>query len=116
MNILRTILISLCLITPAVAQSSFPLNEPSRYANITSLATTTIKSGPGVLHTICINTKASSVSTATVYDNTAGSGTKIATIDTTSTIGCLTYDVAFYTGLTVVTASGTAGDITVSYK
>ena len=55
--------------------------------------------------------------TATVYDNTAGSGTKIATIDTTlGRAVALILDVAFATGLTVVTATGTAADLTVAYR
>jgi hypothetical protein len=40
----------------------------------------------------------------TIYDSTAASGTKIGTITSfASTVGCLIYDVAFWTGLTVVT-------------
>jgi hypothetical protein len=42
----------------------------------------------------------------TVYDNTAASGTVLATIDTGKALGTLDFDVAFGTGLTVVTASG----------
>jgi len=60
---------------PAAAQ------QPLVYAyqNITTNTTTTVKSGPGFLHTICLNTAAAN-GTVTVYDNSAGSGTKIATI------------------------------------
>jgi len=68
------------------------------------------------LHAITINTKGASANTATVYDNTAGSGTKIATIDTTASVGTLRFDAAFSTGLTIVTATGTAADITVLYR
>lgn len=53
---------------------------------------------------------------ATIYDNTAGSGTKIGTIDTTAGVQTFLYDVAFSTGLTIVTAAGTASDMTLSYK
>lgn len=86
------------------------------FSNITSNATTTVKSGAGLLHTLCINTKGASANTATIYDNTAGSGTKIGTLDTTAGVQCLTYDAVFATGLTIVTATGTAADITVSYR
>jgi hypothetical protein len=86
-----------------------------KYQNLSANGTTTIKSGEGVLHAIAINTKGATGNTATIYDNTSGSGTKIATIDTTSQIQTLLYDINFTTGLTVVLASGTAADITVSY-
>lgn len=83
------------------------------YNHISTDTTTTVKSGAGTLHTICINTLAAT-GTATVYDNTAGSGTVIAVI-TAGAIGTLTYDLAFATGLTIVTAVA-APDITVTYK
>jgi len=85
-----------------------------RYLNITGQATTTVKSGGGILHTICINTPAAT-ETITIYDNTAASGTKIGTITIfASTNPCLTYDVNFTTGLTLVTATASS-DLTVSY-
>jgi len=79
-------------------------------------ATTTVKSGAGVLRSITINTKGASANTMTVYDNTAGSGTKIAVIDSTGGAATLTYNVAFATGLTIVSATGTGADYTVSYE
>lgn len=83
------------------------------YRNITSAATTTVKSGTGILHCITINTTAAA--TITVYDNTAASGTKIATIAASPVIGStFIYDVSFTTGLTIVTAG--SSDITVSYN
>lgn len=90
------------------------INENS-FNNITTNATTVVKSGAGVLHTLTINTKGTG-STATVYDNTAGSGTKIATIDTSLDTTSLQFDCAFGTGLTIVTAGTGAADITVTYK
>ena len=85
-----------------------------RYLNITGQATTTVKSGGGVLHTICINTPAAT-ETITIYDNTAASGTKIGTITVfASTNPCLTYDINFTTGLTLVTATASS-DLTVSF-
>lgn len=88
------------------------------FSNITTATTTTVKSGKGNLHTLCLNTVAAS-GVVTVYDNTAGSGTKILTITNPLTLLamgplCGTYDIAFSTGLTVVT-TGTQ-DITVSYR
>lgn len=84
--------------------------------NITTLTTTTVKSGSGLLHAIVINTKGTTASTATIFDNTVGSGTKIGTLDTTAATGTLLYDTVFATGLTIVTATGVAPDITVVYK
>lgn len=88
------------------------------FSNITTATTTTIKSGSGFLHTLTINTTVAS-GVITIYDNTAGSGTKIATITNPLTLlqmGPLTatYDLAFSTGLTIVTTG--AQDITVTYR
>ena len=53
--------------------------------------------------------------TRSIYDNTAASGTKIGTVTVfASTNPCLTYDVNFKTGLTLVTATASS-DLTVSY-
>ncbi|HEV3262053.1 MAG TPA: hypothetical protein VG013_34700 [Gemmataceae bacterium] len=86
-----------------------------QYAHISTLTTTVVKSGAGYLHSIAINTKGASGNVATVYDNTTGSGTVIAVIDPTANLQTLLYDVQFSTGLTIVTATGTAADLTVSY-
>lgn len=86
------------------------------YSNISSNATTVVKSTPGVLHSITINTKGASSNVAAVYDGTAAAGVTIGTIDTTSNVQTLIYDVAFGTNLTIVTSTGTAANITVSYK
>lgn len=85
-------------------------------SNITTATTTTVKSGAGTLHGINVNTKGTVASTVTVYDNTAGSGTKIATLDSLNLSGWNQFDVAFATGLTLVTTGTAAPDITVSYK
>lgn len=85
-----------------------------KYLNITGQATTTVKSGSGILHTICVNTPAAT-ETITIYDNTAASGTKIGTITVFAAMNpCLTYDVNFTTGLTLVTATASS-DITLGY-
>lgn len=81
-----------------------------------SNATTTIKSGAGVLKRVTVNTVGSASNTCTIYDNTAGSGTVIAVIDPTSAQGSIEYDLVFSTGLTIVTATGTAADLTLVYK
>jgi hypothetical protein len=84
----------------------------NKYSNVTTATTTVVKSGSGILERIIINTGAST-STITVYDNTAGSGTKIATAATTAQ-GVLIYGCRFGTGLTVITSS--TADITVVYR
>jgi len=83
--------------------------------HINSNATTVVKTGFGMLHTICINSKGATGNTATVYDNTAASGTIIAVIDTTAQVQTLLYDAQVAIGITIVTAIGTAPDITVTY-
>lgn len=87
------------------------------YQSISTAATTTVKSGAGVLRSISINTPGSSGSTITVYDNTAGSGAKIATISGSGCVCTLQYDDNFNTGLTIVTGGQTgAADLTVNWR
>lgn len=96
---------------PAGAQESVSFS----YKNVTTDTTTVLKSTPGTLHTICVNTPAAT-GTVTIYDNSAASGTKIGTITSYASVpGCFIYDVAFWTGLTIVTATA-APDITVSWR
>jgi hypothetical protein len=83
------------------------------HLNIASAGTYVVKSGPGILHSIVINTTAASA--ITVYDNTSAADPKIATIANSPVIGStFAYDVAFANGLTIVTAG--ASNITVAYK
>ena len=92
--------------------------HPASFAflNLAANATTTVKTGGGLLHSITLNNAGAGGNTCAVYDNTAGSGTLIATIDTVELNGrTLLYDVHFVTGLTIVIATGTAADITVTY-
>jgi len=85
------------------------------YTNITASASALLKSGVGTLHTLVINTKGIG-STCTVYDSLTATGSKIATLDTTLSTTAFLYDAAFTTGLTVLTASGTPADLTVTWK
>jgi hypothetical protein len=96
--------------TPMIVR---PVGYSARH--ISTNTTTTAKSGSGLLHSITINTSGASSNTITVYDNTVGSGTVLAVIDGDVSPTTLYYDVAFATGLTLVTATGTSADITVSY-
>jgi len=86
------------------------------YCHISTATTTTCKSGAGFLHTLTVNTLGTVASTATIYDNTAASGTVIAVINTLAGQTSYRYDVAFSTGLTVVTTGTAAPDITISYR
>lgn len=92
-------------------------NPGGSFLNIAGAATTTVKSGSGTLDRIAIN-KAVATGVITVYDNTAGSGTKIATITNPAVLldtqRGIDYGLAFTTGLTVVTSA--ADDITVIYR
>jgi len=89
----------------------------SSYAHLNSTGTTTIKSGAGILRRVVVNTNGSGSNTFTIYDNTSGSGTVIATIDTVNAVGgFFEYGLAFSIGLTVVSATGTSADITVIYE
>lgn len=93
--------------------------------NISANATTTVKSGSGVLVGIVINNPAKITVadlTLTIYDNTAASGTKLGTLTvpynaTAAMPFKIPYALAFVTGLTIVTAGPTvAADITVEYR
>ena len=86
--------------------------------NITAAAptTTVVATGNGTLHTITFN-KPVATGVVTIYNNTAASGTVIATITVPASPMpvTLTYDCAFAIGLTIVTATA-AQDITVTYN
>ena len=89
-----------------------------KYVNIAAAATTTVRSGPGFLEAILVN-KTIASATITIYDNTAGSGTKIGTIAYPATLLNNTDQfnyggVKFNTGLTIVTDQAT--DLTVVYR
>lgn len=90
-------------------------DESFNYQNIPTATTgaTVVKSGSGTLHCIVVNN--SLTGTITVYDNTAASGTVIATITNPTKGLSFFYDVVFNTGLTV-NVSATGGDYTVCYR
>lgn len=86
------------------------------YAHIATSTTSVVKAGAGYLHSINVNTRGTVASIITVYDNTAGSGTVIAVIDSLNLSGTFVLDVAFSTGLTIVTTGTVPPDVTVSYR
>ena len=71
-------------------------------AQITTATTTTVETGPCVLSGIQI--LAAVASTITIYDNTAGSGTLIATLPASLAVGYYPFNRLCSTGLTIVTA------------
>ena len=88
----------------------------AKFANISGAATTVVKSGAGTLHRLTIN-KPVAASTITVYNNTAGSGAKIATITNPAGAGqpyYIDYIVRFDVGLTIITSG--ADDVTAVYQ
>jgi len=79
---------------------------------IVTATTTVVKTGKGILHTITV--EGGTAGTIVVYDNTAASGTVLASFSSTNALATYTFDVAFSTGLTVVTSAATS--LSVSYK
>lgn len=88
-------------------------------ARVSTNTTAVLKRGAGTLHRVTIGKPGSVNNVVTIYDNTAASGTVLAVIsgtETTAASGTYTYDIDFYTGLTAVSATGTAPDMTVVYE
>lgn len=87
------------------------------YKHIATTTTLVVKSAPGVLRRIIINS-ATSGAVATFYDNTAGSGTVIGVYTfgaaVNAPLGMAYEGLAFATGLTVV-VSTQACDLTIIY-
>lgn len=93
------------------------ITDVGSFSHISTATTTTVKSGAGILKSVCYNTKNANGDTMTMYDNTAGSGTVIGVFTSSgqSNVGaCASYNLKFATGLTMVT-TGTS-DYTVVYQ
>jgi hypothetical protein len=83
--------------------------------NITTNATTVIRSdAPARLDRVIINKAGASANTLKLYDGVDTTGLLLGTIDTTVVRG-LEFGLNLERGLTVVTATGTAGDVTVIF-
>lgn len=98
------------------------------YSRTTGNTTTTAKSGSGTLHGVVIGNNTTG-GVATIYDNTAGSGTIIIQLDIGTPSGGLLSSsgqhgpvflgplgIEFATGLTIVTTGSSNNDITLVYK
>lgn len=86
-----------------------------KYTNINSNTTTAVVLKKATLHAITINKAGAASNTITVYDNTSGTSNVLAVIDGTSAPTTLLYDAQMTSGIRVVTATGTAADITVMW-
>lgn len=103
---------------PAGPSSSIPtVSAGYNYTHITTATTTAaIKTGTGVVHTVCVNSLGTVASAITVDDALTATTPTIAVINSLALLGCQTYDVAFSTGLTIVTTGTVAPDVTVSWR
>ena len=84
------------------------------YANYTTSAANAPKSGPGLFHGVHVNSTAL-LSAMTIYDNTAASGTIIATLPANTSAGFYQFNAKFGTGLIVNTAAAT-DDVTALWR
>lgn len=73
-----------------------------------------VKSGPGVLRGLSVNT-AGTTSTLVLYDGTSTAGTKLGTWSTLAQANFSGLNLSFKTGLFAVT-TGTVADLTLAYN
>jgi hypothetical protein len=86
---------------------------------ITTNATTANITGGAVgalLHGVIVAQKGATGNLATIYDATTATGTPIMVLDTTSQVGFVPIDRYMLNGITVVTATGTAGELIVVWR
>ncbi len=97
---------------------SFSASPPTNsYTHIaTSTTTNAIKSGAGTLSRIVVNQTGTVASLISVFDNTTATGTTIAIIDGLTRTGNYDYELAFATGLSIITTGTAAPDITVVWR
>jgi hypothetical protein len=81
------------------------VEQQMSYQAVSTATTTTVKSGSGLLHSIIVT--GGTAGTIVIYDNTAGSGTVIASFDSTNALETYVFNCKFSTGLTIVTGSAT---------
>lgn len=116
MRFLKLAALGFLFFLPWSAQAQTVVLGPYQYLNITGQATTLVRTGNGLLHTICLN-KPVATETIAIYDGVSTAGTLIGTITIPASPqpGCLVYDVGYGVGLTIVTGTASS-DITVSYR
>lgn len=114
--------VNLYLLTWSGIQMGDAVNNPLFY-NVDGVAETrTLKNGGGTLQAVTIGRLGGANALITLYDNTAGSGTKIATFDLTANSAFGTHTMAidgvnFYNGLTYITSGTmTNGSVTIFWE
>jgi hypothetical protein len=85
------------------------------YNNISTDATTQVKSGAGVLHSVSVNTAGTVASSVSVYDSTSTTTPVIGIFNALATDFYI-LDAAFATGLRVVTTGTVAPNVTITYR
>lgn len=109
---------SFSVLNPVIERLGTPVGAPV-VITITTAITDVLKSGPGILRGITIGIHGTSSGTLTLYDNTAGSGKILASVDLTATELSLAgrgyVDLPFITGLTAVTTGATIS-VTISVE
>lgn len=120
LRFLSALFLALTVATAAQSASYFPPLDPPSYlaSHITTATTTLVKTGPGTLRRICVNTVATP-GTITIDDALTATTPTYGVITSPTTVTgvdpfCQNYDISFQTGLTIVT-TGTQ-DITVEYQ
>lgn len=102
--------------TAGVGEDAFAdvcrVEQQFNYANVSTAATTVVKSGPGFLHELLV--PGGVLGNVTVYDSATASGNVIVPTVTPVANGVLIRNVAFQNGLTIVTAAATV--LTISYR
>lgn len=89
----------------------YPMGRVPQHKYVATNTTTKVNEGPTFLHSITITETVTN--TLIVYDNTAGSGTIVASMKNDIVEGTYVFDVMCKTGLTIVTGGSTK--YTVSY-
>jgi hypothetical protein len=105
-------------VSAAIIFSLPPMNQGYLSTHITTNTNTLVKTGAGLLHNVTINTAGSSANTITIKDSASGTcatGTVLATIDSVTRIS-LPYDLQVSLGICVITGTGTAADVTITYR
>jgi hypothetical protein len=87
----------------ASVQRNGTLSTSTASKYISTNTTTICKYGAGMLTRVIVTDNAGTIK---IYDNTAGSGTVLAEIDSAKVLGELDFGISFSTGLTIVTTGG----------
>ena len=91
------------------------LSRP-KTVNITTNTTTACKIGAGTLHRVIITKAGANTNTLAIWDNPVTTGTLLGTItNAIGNVASIEFNVDFYTGLSIVTATSTAGEYVIVY-